>query len=174
MQPLDLREIAERAVAMIERRSKSDDKTMAVELIAQANLPRITGDPGRVSQILSNLVDNAYNYTPPGGRITVTLLEIEAEVHISVEDNGIGIGAGEREQVFERFYRGEDPLVLATAGTGLGLSIVRQLVEMHGGRIWLESSGVPGQGSTFSFSLPIYTSGREISHEAEYISEVSV
>jgi signal transduction histidine kinase len=127
-----------------------------------------------VSQILTNLVDNAYNYTPPGGHISITLIELGGEVRVSVSDDGIGISPEEQERVFERFYRGEDPLVLATAGTGLGLSIVRQLVEMHGGRIWLESSGVPGEGSTFSFSLPVYTVGSEHSREAEFLPEVTV
>jgi PAS domain S-box-containing protein len=174
MQPLDLREISERVASTIERRSKNEEKPITVDLQQQANLARITGDPGRVSQILTNLVDNAYNYTPPGGHISITLIELGGEVRVSVSDDGIGISPEEQERVFERFYRGEDPLVLATAGTGLGLSIVRQLVEMHGGRIWLESSGVPGEGSTFSFSLPVYTVGSEHSREAEFLPEVTV
>jgi len=69
-------------------------------------------------------------------------------------DTGIGIAAAEQERVFERFYRGEDPLVLATPGAGLGLSMAKQLVEMHRGRLWLKSDGIPGRGSTFSVSLP--------------------
>jgi signal transduction histidine kinase len=85
---------------------------------------------------------------------------------VDVKDNGIGIQLEERHRVFERFYRGEDPLVLATSGTGLGLPIVQTLVEMHNGRIWFESSGVSGEGSTFSFTLPIYKPG-EIAQEAE-------
>ena len=68
----------------------------------------------------------------------------------------MGIPAKDHDKVFERFYRGEDPLVIATSGTGLGLSIVHQLVQMHKGRIWLESSGIPGEGTTFSFTLPIH------------------
>jgi signal transduction histidine kinase len=73
-----------------------------------------------------------------------------------VTDTGIGIPIAEQTRVFERFYRGENPLVLATSGTGLGLSMVQQLVTRHTGRIWLESSGIPGEGSTFSFTLPVY------------------
>jgi signal transduction histidine kinase len=72
-----------------------------------------------------------------------------------VEDSGVGIAPADQERVFERFYRGEHPLVLATPGTGLGLPIVRQLVEMHNGRIWMKSQGLPGKGSIFSFTLPI-------------------
>jgi len=74
---------------------------------------------------------------------------------VDVEDNGVGIAPADQERVFERFYRGEHPLVLATPGTGLGLPIVRQLVEMHNGKIWMTSAGLPGKGSVFSFTLPI-------------------
>ncbi|MFQ5616888.1 MAG: sensor histidine kinase, partial [Anaerolineales bacterium] len=77
-------------------------------------------------------------------------------VQVDIKDDGIGIAPEDQKRIFERFYRGEDPLVLATAGTGLGLSIVQYLIELHGGRIWVESRGVPGDGSTFSFTLPVY------------------
>jgi signal transduction histidine kinase len=77
---------------------------------------------------------------------------------VDVKDNGVGISLEDQERVFERFYRGEHPLVLATPGTGLGLSIVKQIVDMHKGRIWMKSTGVPGEGSTFSFTLPVYES----------------
>lgn len=82
-------------------------------------------------------------------------------MQIDVKDNGIGIPSDEQKRVFERFYRGEDPMVLATSGTGLGLSIVNTLVEMHNGRLWLESSGIRGEGSVFSFTLPLYRSQEE-------------
>ena len=85
-------------------------------------------------------------HSPNGGK----------EVQVDVDDNGVGIPLEDQNRVFERFYRGEHPLVLATPGTGLGLSIVKEIVEMHKGRIWMKSSGVPGDGSTFSFTLPVY------------------
>jgi signal transduction histidine kinase len=75
---------------------------------------------------------------------------------VDVEDNGVGIPLNDQDRVFERFYRGEHPMVLSTPGTGLGLSIVKELVEMHKGRIWMKSSGVPGDGTIFSFTLPVY------------------
>jgi signal transduction histidine kinase len=78
------------------------------------------------------------------------------ELQVDVKDSGIGINLVDKTQVFERFFRGENPLVLGVAGSGLGLSIVKNLIQMHEGRIWVESSGVPGEGSTFSFTLPIY------------------
>jgi two-component system sensor histidine kinase SenX3 len=78
------------------------------------------------------------------------------EVQVDVVDNGIGIPEAEQKLIFERFYRGEDPLVLASSGTGLGLSIVARLIEMHHGRIWVSSQGIRGQGSVFSITLPAY------------------
>jgi signal transduction histidine kinase len=118
----------------------------------------VYGDAERVRQILGNLVDNAYHYTPEHGTILVQLHPLNGrhEVQVDVKDNGVGIALGDQARVFERFYRGEHPLVLATPGTGLGLSIVKELVEMHKGRIWVQSAGLHGEGSTFSFTLPVY------------------
>jgi signal transduction histidine kinase len=76
------------------------------------------------------------------------------EIQVDVKDSGVGVSIEQHERVFERFFRGEDPLVLATPGNGLGLSIVKQLVEMHHGRIWMDSTGIPGEGSIFSFTVP--------------------
>ena len=129
---------------------------MALSLNAPKNLPRVMGDAERVRQVIDNLVDNAYHYTPENGIIQVKIHALNAtEVQVDVEDNGVGIAPADQERVFERFYRGEHPLVLATPGTGLGLPIVRQLVEMHNGKIWMKSEGLPGKGSVFSFTLPI-------------------
>jgi PAS domain S-box-containing protein len=158
-QTLDLRDVAEDVLADMLRRSQEENKPMAFSLDAPKDLPRIRGDAERVRQILGNLVDNAYHYTPENGRITVHLhCENGSEVQVDVEDSGVGISKEDQARIFDRFYRGEDPLVLATPGTGLGLAIVRQLVEMHEGRIWLKSEG-EGKGSTFSFTLPVEKKG---------------
>jgi GAF domain-containing protein/nitrogen-specific signal transduction histidine kinase len=162
-QPLDLREVAEDVLADILRRSQEENKPMAISLEAPKDLPRVYGDSERVRQILDNLVDNAYHYTPSDGQIQVRIHPENGEVQVDVIDSGVGVSSEDQERVFERFYRGEHPLVLATPGTGLGLSIVRQLVEMHRGRIWMTSKGVPGEGSAFSFTLPAHqtdSSGR--------------
>jgi signal transduction histidine kinase len=127
---------------------------MAVVVESQSELPRALVDPDRIRQIIANLVDNAYNYTPPDGKITVRVYANGENVQVDVLDTGVGIPLQDQDRVFDRFFRGEDPLVLATPGTGLGLSIVSQLVEMHHGKIWMTSSGIPGEGSTFSFSVP--------------------
>ncbi|MDX1601079.1 MAG: ATP-binding protein, partial [Anaerolineales bacterium] len=78
-------------------------------------------------------------------------------IMIAVDDTGIGIAPEEQERVFERFFRGEQALNLSVGGTGLGLSIVRQLIRMHGGELELSSEGVPGQGTSFAFTLPIHS-----------------
>jgi signal transduction histidine kinase len=159
-QPIDLRELAEDVLADILRRSQEENKPMAISLEASKELPRVFGDSERVHQILDNLVDNAYHYTPVNGQIQVHIHSDDTgEVQVDVTDSGVGIAPEDQERVFERFFRGEHPMVLATPGTGLGLPIVKQLVEMHHGRIWMTSRGVPGEGSTFSFTLPIYQTG---------------
>lgn len=160
-QPLNLRQIAEDALAGIQHRAQQENKTMTFSLEADAPLPLALGDLERVRRILDNLLENAYSYTPAGGRVQVRLHAKDAEVQVDVQDSGIGIPPEDQARIFERFYRGEHPLVIQTPGTGLGLSIVKQLVEMHGGRIWVTSSGIYGEGSTFSFTLPIYKATAE-------------
>jgi PAS domain S-box-containing protein len=156
LQPLDLRQLAEDGIGDLVERSEKADKRLELNLEVSSDLPRVTGDPDRVRQILAGLLDNAYHYTPQSGRITLRARQLGDEVQVDVQDSGIGIPVEEQEHVFERFYRGENPLVLEISGTGLGLSIVRHLVEMHAGRIWLQSAGIPGEGTTFSFTLPVY------------------
>ncbi len=154
-QPVDLHGIAEDVVAETLRRSQTENKPMALSIEASKDLPPVIGDSDRVRQILGSLVDNAFNYTPASGTIHVNIQHMNGEVQVDIQDNGVGIPPEDQERIFDRFFRGENPLVLATPGTGLGLPIVRQLVEMHNGRIWMKSTGVPGNGSTFSFTLPI-------------------
>ena len=156
LQAIDLLEVAEEVRNDVSRRSQEENKPMEFTIDASAELPRVSGDLERVRQILANLVDNSYHYTPENGKINVHLQPLDGAVQIDVQDNGIGIDSVDADRIFERFFRGEDPLVLATPGTGLGLAIVKQLVTMHKGRIWMTSKGIPGEGSTFSFTLPVY------------------
>ena len=157
---LDLSEIARDVINDVQRRSHEENKPMTFSLEVTPDLPLVEGDLERVRQILHNLVSNSYNYTPVDGLVCVRLMPVDEEVQVDVVDTGIGIRQADQQRIFERFFRGEDPLVLATAGTGLGLSITKNLVEMHHGRIWFTSSGEPGKGSTFSFILPIRQTGR--------------
>lgn len=155
-QPVDLRELAEDVIEGIMRRSQNENKPIALSLDAPKHIPPVLGDADRVRQILDNLIDNAYHYTPENGMIRVGIHQENGDVQIDIQDNGVGISPEDQGRIFERFYRGEHPLVLATPGTGLGLPIVRQLVEMQNGKIWMKSSGVSGEGSVFSFTLPVH------------------
>jgi signal transduction histidine kinase len=133
------------------------------------DIPDIWGDPERVRQILTNLVDNGFDYTPEGGTIRVDAQPAGDQIEIAVSDDGMGIAVKEQERIFERFYRGEQALIMGVAGAGLGLSIALNMVEMHGGRIWVNSAGIPGKGSTFTVSLPSASSKtppREANHTA--------
>ena len=159
MQPLRLQPLIEDIVEEQRLRMQKNDREIDLELDLPPDLPSVWGDDRRVRQIMNNLVSNAYHYTPSGGNIHVKAHVEDGYVQVDVRDSGIGIPPQDQERIFERFYRGENPLVLATAGTGLGLSIVRQLVEVHEGEIWFESSGIPGEGSVFSFTLPIHQEG---------------
>jgi PAS domain S-box-containing protein len=155
IQPLDMRLLIEETVRNQYRRSQDESKPMEFHINLEPGLPRVPGDAERIRQILDNLVSNAYLYTPANGRIEIRARALEDEFQVDIQDNGIGIRPQDHERIFERFYRGEDPLVLASSGNGLGLSIVRQLIDMHHGRLWLVSEGIYGKGSIFSFTLPL-------------------
>ena len=155
-QPLDLRALAEEILGEMRQRSAETGKPMHFLLEAPPSLPYARGDRERTLQILRSLVSNGFNYTPENGRVAVRISTLEHEVQVDVIDNGIGIPPKDHGRIFDRFYRGENPLVMATPGTGLGLALSKILVEMQEGRIWFSSTGVPGEGSVFSFTLPIY------------------
>jgi signal transduction histidine kinase len=152
-------DLAKQSLAMIQERALRENKPMQFELQADGKIPLVQGDPERVRQILDNLLENAYLYSDAGRTVRIRIGAQDAIVQVDVIDQGVGIPPALQERVFERFYRGENPHVLATYGTGLGLSIVKKLVEMHGGKIWVQSKGVEGEGSIFSFTLPLITAG---------------
>ena len=116
-------------------------------------LPIVTGDRDRLVQVVSNLVNNAVKYSPEGGSITVSSRAEGGYALITVADTGLGIPPDEIAHVFERFRRVRSGAAQAIAGTGLGLTIVKQIVEMHGGKIWVESA--VGHGSAFHFTIPL-------------------
>jgi signal transduction histidine kinase len=115
-------------------------------------LPPITADRGRFAHILENLVGNAITYTPKGGRIWITARERGGELLVEVGDTGIGIASEHLEYVFEEFAQVDTSPSRTHHGTGLGLTIARRLVELHGGRIWVESA--IDRGSRFFFTIP--------------------
>jgi two-component system sensor histidine kinase SenX3 len=112
----------------------------------------VRGDETQLISMFTNLVDNAINYTPPGGRVEVTGGMEGSEIVIEIADTGIGIPEGKLSRIFERFYRVDKARSKATGGTGLGLSIVRHVAENHGGRVTVEST--LGEGSVFTVHLP--------------------
>lgn len=119
-------------------------------------LPQLTADRDKLTQVVTNLVNNAIKYSPNGGDLLVNSSVVDGLVHMSVHDNGIGIPSEALEKVFDPYYRIESNASHYIKGTGLGLPIVRQIVRMHGGKTWAEST--PGHGSTFHVMLP-YTGG---------------
>ena len=149
-QPLDLRTAVEDTVASLV--GLIAEKDLKVEIVPVSTAPLVHGDYKRVVQILTNLIGNACRYTPAGGQITVSFRPIDGVMLTTVKDTGIGVRPDELSRIFERFYRSDDPLVRDQRGTGLGLSIAKSLVEMHGGRISVESQ--VGKGSAFGFTLP--------------------
>jgi PAS domain S-box-containing protein len=118
-------------------------------------------DPGRIEQVLTNLVGNAIKYSPQGGRVIINIWEDAAAqaVEISVQDSGIGIPKHQHAQIFGRFMRAENALALGISGTGLGLYICRELIERHEGHLWFESE--EGVGSTFFLTLPLVSTRSE-------------
>jgi signal transduction histidine kinase len=131
-------------------------KNIAVELQVDPDLPDISADPGRMVQVVSNLVDNALLYTPEGGNIWMSARRAGECVEIRVQDSGPGIAENELQLVFERFYRSDPSRQRNAAGSGLGLAIAKSIVEKHNGRIWAESK--PGDGTTIVIQLPILDS----------------
>jgi signal transduction histidine kinase len=128
-----------------------------VEVDTEPGLPTADADPDRVAQVVRNLVSNAIRYSPDGSTVVVRAERDGDSLRVSVADRGIGIPADRAERIFEKFYRVDNELTRKVSGTGLGLAISRELVEAHGGRIWVEST--PGRGSTFSFTIPIAADG---------------
>jgi signal transduction histidine kinase len=129
-------------------------KNIRLEKVIASDVEYVSGDPGRLQQVLWNLLTNAIKFTPKGGKIQVLAHRVASRVEISVTDTGEGIAPEFLSQLFERFAQADASTTRNHGGLGLGLSIVRHLVEMHGGTIRAESPGV-GQGATFVVSLPI-------------------
>lgn len=120
---------------------------------APAKLPLLFLDAEKMSIVIDNLLDNAFKYTPPGGSITLRVMNEKTQVRVEVEDTGIGIPKDQIHHMFTKFFRTSNAMLLQTSGNGLGLYVSRNIVETHGGDMFLESA--EGKGSTFSFTLPV-------------------
>ncbi|HLN63281.1 MAG TPA: ATP-binding protein, partial [Symbiobacteriaceae bacterium] len=147
---LHLAELAEETAGRLASKAESLGVDLRIEV--SSDLPAIQGDPGRLAQVMLNLVDNALKYTPAGGSVTVAAEDLGQSVRVKVIDTGAGIPKIDLPRLFERFYRVDKARSRATGGTGLGLSIVKHIVEAHGGSVGVESE--IGEGSTFYFTLP--------------------
>ena len=133
---------------------KVQEKSQILVTHVPDDLPLVFGDPDRLTQILTNLVSNAYKYTPVEGELSVHVYVREGMMNVAVRDTGIGISPENQKRIFERFYRVEDdPAVYEVSGTGLGLAISLSLIQMHEGSIWMESE--LGVGSVFTFAVPL-------------------
>ncbi len=151
IESLDLGNIISQVVRAFQEQYR--EKGVGLEWEEPEGLPQVRGDADRVTQILNNLLANAWQYTPSGGHVSVRLHERDGFLQVDVADTGIGIAAEDLPRVFDRFFRADHPVVQEAGGTGLGLAIVKMFVEMLGGEIWAESE--LGVGSVFSFTLPL-------------------
>jgi signal transduction histidine kinase len=149
--PLNIGGLVENAVECSWAMARGSNVDLQIQL--PSNLPNPHGDPAQLQRVLDNLLENAISYTPSGGRILIAALSVNGEVQVSVTDTGPGIPLEQRHRVFERFVR----LPGARArreGLGLGLYFCRQVIQAHGGRIWVEP-GPENVGSRFVFALPV-------------------
>lgn len=154
-QPLNLGEIVSEAVLSVEENIR--ERGLEISLYIPKDLPPVLADRERISQALRHLLNNAWQYTPAGGKISLSIQKSGGELVVSISDTGIGISPEDQARLFTRFFRADHPLVRERSGAGLGLSLVKSILELHGGRIWVESA--PNSGSTFSFSLPLAQPG---------------
>jgi PAS domain S-box-containing protein len=143
----------------------ANKKQISLEFETAIELPSLFADEAKFKQIMYNLLSNAIKFTPDGGNVLVTAVipnptamnanPGEEYLQVAVKDTGIGISAKDQERIFKEFEQLDSSYGRQQQGTGLGLALTKRLVEMHGGRIWFESEGIEGKGSTFTFEIPI-------------------
>ncbi|MEK9562182.1 MAG: ATP-binding protein, partial [Deltaproteobacteria bacterium] len=147
--PVDLFQVTEKSLALLKPLHREKPIDLQNELTK--DLPLVDGDEDRIQQILFNLLGNALKFTE-SGEVRLSAVVQDGWVEVAVADTGIGIPQDKQERIFDAFEQGDASTERTHGGTGLGLSVAKQLIELHGGRIWLES--VVGQGSVFRFTLP--------------------
>ncbi|NQT31303.1 MAG: GAF domain-containing sensor histidine kinase [Deltaproteobacteria bacterium] len=130
-------------------------RRQALNVSIEEGLPTISADKSKLRQVFFNLLSNSSRFTPEGGRIEIKAVSNGTHCHISVTDNGIGIKKEDQERIFEPFCQLGNTTARGSSGTGLGLVVAKQIVEKHGGRVWVESEY--GKGSRFSFTLPLFS-----------------
>ncbi|MFC1928681.1 ATP-binding protein [Chloroflexota bacterium] len=135
--------------------SRLTQKKQSLDVKVQEGLPPVSADADRITQVLINLLSNATKFTPKGGKLKIEAVREDKWCRVSVIDNGIGIKKENQERIFESFCQLDNSMVKEKGGTGLGLAITKQIVEVHGWRIWVDSEY--GKGSQFTFTLPLAT-----------------
>ncbi|MFQ5576772.1 MAG: GAF domain-containing protein, partial [Anaerolineae bacterium] len=156
MEHVSINDVVQEVTQLVDTQIKAKELHLNVDI--PPHTPPVWADHGRLVQVLTNLVSNAYKYTPQGGRINVKARQTNGQdnnkiLSVCVSDTGYGISPEDQEQLFSKFFRSADQNIRDVRGTGLGLAITRSLVEMHGGTMWFEST--LGKGSTFGFDLPL-------------------
>ena len=161
--PVDLDKLIQNAVADL--RPLADEKTITIQYVAPSGpIPEIFGDRNLIEQVLINLLSNAIKYSPKGAWARIAVSQLSGLLSVSVQDNGLGIPKDAVPRLFEKFYRVRCDDRKDIIGTGLGLSLVKQIIEVHGGTIKVESEH--GQGSTFTLTLPVLTEGMQATKSA--------
>ena len=148
---VSLADLIAHGLSMVRERASSHAITLESDV--DPALATAEGDELKLKQVVLNLLSNAVKFTPDGGSVKVSARRVGGEAHVSVIDTGIGIAEAEQEHIFEAFQRGGRAVRTSTEGTGLGLTLSRRIIDLHGGRLWMESE--PGAGSTFSFAIPL-------------------
>ena len=151
-----IEEVIRQTVAMLS--ATADERQIGLEAGVDTRIPLVNADPDRLQQILVNLIHNAIKFTPADGSVMVKAWLMDADpnyVYISVADTGRGISPEARALIFERLYQDPNAIDSSRKGLGLGLYITKELVRLHGGRIWVESQ--VGHGSVFTFTLPLFS-----------------
>ena len=143
-------------------------RKQSLDVEIEDGLPPVYADKAKVKQVLFNLLSNATWFTPDGGKIKIEAVRKDDWCQVSVIDSGTGIKKEDQERIFEPFCQLDNPPTREKGGTGLGLMLVKQILEMHGGRIWVESEY--GKGSRFIFTLPLATSN-QLNLESEASAE---
>ncbi|MGA9897567.1 MAG: hybrid sensor histidine kinase/response regulator, partial [Terriglobales bacterium] len=159
---ISIGELVQQAVTMM--RPIAGEKQVGMEIGLDHRIPLVYADPDRILEVLINLTDNAIKFTAPEGAVMVRACMVEADedaVYVSVTDTGRGITPDAKALIFERLYQDPELIDDNRTGLGLGLYICRELVKLHGGKIWVASE--PGQGSTFTFTLPVYSLAKLLS-----------
>ena len=145
------------AISASVERARITSRRHVITTNLDPDLAHVWADSDRILQVITNLLSNAVKYSPKGGEVVVTSRSSGNQVEISVRDEGVGIPPDFVDRLFGRYERYENEATSKIVGTGLGLAITRRIVEMHGGRIWFEST--PGDGSEFFFTVPVPTNG---------------